>query len=188
MFKTLMAAAVALCSICATQSVAATLSFSFSFGNERQSAGSIVTGIVSGLNDNATGAASSVTVTSNTAGFGLGEYVGNPKYNRFTVAGGQITSFEFAVFGEKNAAPDVTCCNLGLSSNYNIDPNNFGAGLQNGTNVISYNYGRDNNGHVLGLSFTPIPPITAVPLPAAGWLLLASLGGFSALRRRKRAA
>ncbi len=188
MFKTLMAAAVALCSICATQSVAATLSFSFSFGNERQSAGSIVTGIVSGLNDNATGAASSVTVTSNTAGFGLGEYVGNPKYNSFTVAGGRITSFEFAVFGEKNAAPDVTCCNLGLSSNSGSDPIYFGAGLDNIPGTVSYNYGTDNNGTVLGLSFTPIPPITAVPLPAAGWLLLASLGGLSALRRGKRAA
>lgn len=32
------------------------------------------------------------------------------------------------------------------------------------------------------------PPISAnVPLPAAGWLMLAGLGGLAALRRRRRA-
>jgi hypothetical protein len=31
------------------------------------------------------------------------------------------------------------------------------------------------------------PPVSEVPLPAAGWMLIAGLGGLTALRRRKRA-
>jgi len=34
---------------------------------------------------------------------------------------------------------------------------------------------------------TPVPPPSAVPLPAAGWMLLAGLGGIAALRRRRKA-
>ncbi|MFN3847725.1 MAG: VPLPA-CTERM sorting domain-containing protein, partial [Paracoccaceae bacterium] len=33
----------------------------------------------------------------------------------------------------------------------------------------------------------PPPPPPPVPLPAAGWLMLAGLGGLAAMRRRKRA-
>ena len=37
-----------------------------------------------------------------------------------------------------------------------------------------------------GVSPPPPPPdIDVVPLPAAGWMLLASLGGLAAVRRRK---
>lgn len=34
----------------------------------------------------------------------------------------------------------------------------------------------------------PVDPPSTVPLPAAGWLLIAGLGGLSALRRRRKAA
>jgi hypothetical protein len=63
---------------------ASALTFDFSFTN--------VTGVISGLADNATSAATSVQVTSNTAGFGIGEYVGNPRNNSFTVSAGVITA------------------------------------------------------------------------------------------------
>ncbi|MFN3846459.1 MAG: VPLPA-CTERM sorting domain-containing protein [Paracoccaceae bacterium] len=33
----------------------------------------------------------------------------------------------------------------------------------------------------------PPPPLPPVPLPAAGWMMLAGLGGLAAMRRRKRA-
>src|SRR5262249_30588657 len=56
------------------------LTFQFSFNNNptNDPAQSLVQGIISGLQDNtANQAASSVQVTSNPAGFGLGEYVLN---------------------------------------------------------------------------------------------------------------
>jgi hypothetical protein len=34
---------------------------------------------------------------------------------------------------------------------------------------------------------TPVDPVTPVPLPAAGWMLIAGVGGLSAMKRRKKA-
>ena len=64
---------------------AGALTFNFSFTNSIYP--ETVTGVISGLVDNATSAATSVQVTSNTLGFGLGEYVGSPVTNHFTVSG-----------------------------------------------------------------------------------------------------
>ena len=67
---------------------AATLNFSFSFTNTE--GGGLVTGQVLGLEDNATGAAESVRVTS--ADFGIGEYVSASDLapNTFTLSQGEI--------------------------------------------------------------------------------------------------
>ena len=62
--------------------------YHFSFNNDATNdpLQSLVQVTVSGLVGNANSSATSVQVTSNPAGFGLGEYVGNPTINIFTVA------------------------------------------------------------------------------------------------------
>ena len=70
--------------------------FTFSFYNWANGGGD-VTGIVRGLDDNATSAASSVEILSNTAGFGLGEYAGFGE-NWWEVKNGKLLSFWFDSF------------------------------------------------------------------------------------------
>jgi hypothetical protein len=141
---------------------ASALSFDFSFTN--------VTGVISGLADNATSAATSVQVTSNTAGFGIGEYVGNPIFNSFTVSAGVITAASFASFGIANASPAVTCCSLGFLSG-------FGGLINDPRGFALPDVGR--------VTFTPA---AAVPGPIAGaglpGLILA--GGVLLMLARRR--
>lgn len=76
---------------------ATTLDFNFTFINAVNGGGT-VTGIVRGLVDNATVAATSVEVLTNTDGFGIGEYVGDPIANSFTVSSGVVTAFDFSSY------------------------------------------------------------------------------------------
>ncbi|MEM8806877.1 MAG: hypothetical protein AAGF01_12690 [Cyanobacteria bacterium P01_G01_bin.38] len=80
--------------------------FDFSFTNfiedEFGVESGIVTGRVRGLTDNATGPATSVEVLSHTFGFGVGEYVGSPSRNTWTLQSGMITSYSFLSFGSEN--------------------------------------------------------------------------------------
>jgi len=156
-----------------TPAEAATLDFNFSFTNVANGGGT-VTGIVSGLTDNATSAATSLKVLTNTAGFGIGEYVGNPLSNSFTVSAGSITSATFVAFGLGNNPPAVTGSSLALNLNSPLYKNITGLSNTSGSIVVSPN---------TGLSFTPVTPPTAVPTPA---LLPGLLGlGAAALRKRK---
>ncbi|MBU2993721.1 VPLPA-CTERM sorting domain-containing protein [Octadecabacter sp. 1_MG-2023] len=49
-----------------------------------------------------------------------------------------------------------------------------------------YNYSQDNVTYA-GITSDVLPDPSPVPLPAAGWMLLASLGGLAAAKRRKQA-
>jgi hypothetical protein len=89
------------------------LTFHFSFTNTANGGG-VVEGIISGLTDNATSAATSVQVTANSAGFGVGEYIGSPTENLFAVTAQVITNVGFLSFGAYNTSPAVTCCSLFL--------------------------------------------------------------------------
>lgn len=165
------AAAVMATGLCASAG-ASTLSFTFSFTNLGEGIGT-VTGLVSGLQDNAT----SLRITSNTAGFGIGEYIGNPRSNSWTVSSGSISSFSFFAFGARNTAPDVTVSSISL---FMVDTL-FGATLTNDPSSVR-NFGSSK------ITFTKVVDTAAVPLPAGGMLLIGALAGLAALRRRKIAA
>ncbi|NET57038.1 MAG: PEP-CTERM sorting domain-containing protein [Symploca sp. SIO2E6] len=93
---------------------ATAINFGFSFNNELNGGGA-VTGIVRGL-DEGTGAATSVEILSNTTGLGIGEYIGSPLTNSWTVSGGEVIAFDFLSAGVLNSPPAVTDALLFLDS------------------------------------------------------------------------
>ncbi len=167
---------------------ASTLDFNFSFTNTANTGG-VVTGIVRGLTDNATSAATSVEVFTNTDGFGIGEYIGVPTNNSFTVVAGVITNVEFDVFGIVNSTtfdfltPAEQLDFLGffdITIAFLIDGNGpVRAGLAMREDSVTLG--------VLPINLTFTPAVAAVPLPAGAVLLLTGLGGLAVVRRRRAA-
>jgi hypothetical protein len=161
------------------QNPATALDFSFSFNNALNGSGS-VTGVIRGLEEG-TGAADSVEVLSNTLGFGLGEYVGNPGNNTWTVLSGEITAFNFLSFGVRNTSPAVTGSTLFFGSR-ELNGATFRAGLSNSPSSVTIG----NSGVTtqdIALTFTRISDPTPIPTPA---LLPGLVGmGIAALRKRK---
>jgi len=165
---------------------AALLDFTFTFTNRwnpadpllgQQSGTGVVTGIVRGLTDNATSAASSVEILSNTEGYGLGEYVGDPIFNTWTLTNGVLTNFFFLSEGEDNNS-GVTTSSLVLDGSP-IDE--IAAGLTN-------NPGLTNRGQGTGLEFTLVTTQTPIPLPSTAILLVGALTAFGVQRTRARTA
>lgn len=145
---------------------AAAIDFNFSFTNVGNGSGTAtVTGIIRGLAEG-TGNATSVEVLINGDGFGLGEFVGNPVVNSWTVTSGEITDFSFQSIGIFNSPPANTSDILQFESGR--------AGLAAGTGSVT-----------LGDASNPVfTAVTAIPLPAAGWLLISALAGLAVARRR----
>ncbi|WP_114376022.1 PEP-CTERM sorting domain-containing protein [Elioraea thermophila] len=154
---------------------AALLDFTFTFSNRALGLSGTVTGIVRGLADNATSAAGSVEILSNTDGFGLGEYVGSPTNNTWTVAAGIITGYDFVVFGSFNTAPAVTCCTLYLNSL-----------SVNGTALFDAPDGGAFSGTPKDILFARAT--TVVPEPASALLFAGALAAAALLRRRPTTA
>jgi len=159
------------------------INFTFEFDNSGGiNGGGFVTGIVRGLGEDGTFAATSVEVTSNTAGFGIGEYIGNPDTNTWTLAGGNLVSFGFVSFGNDNSPPAVTGSSLDLRT--------FGPGFQTGfLSNIPFSVG----GNVVNnLAFTRVvdePDPEAVPEPASllGLAVIGVVAAGSALKKKAAA-
>ncbi|MFN3614864.1 MAG: hypothetical protein ACK4WC_09935 [Rubrimonas sp.] len=167
---------------------AATPDFAFTFGNLSHGFG-IVSGVVRGLTDNAAGAAASVEILGNENAFhecclGVGEFVGNPDHNVWTVEDGQIASARFLAFGMRNAAPAVTEASLCIR--FGFGPLELqGVGLSNFRGAAGAAPDTQNFLTFTRLEPTPAGPPAPVPLPAAGSMLLAAGGLLAALRRRR---
>lgn len=160
-----------LIAIAAQRAMAGTLAFDFSFHDEFS--GNNVVGIVSGLNDNAGGPASSVLVTSNSGGYGVGEYVGNPGSNFWALESGIITLVLFESLGVQNTSPAVTCCSFAIAHGHpqilgaNLNDSPFFVHIRNGSRV----------------TFTVRP--SEIPVPAGIVLLGLGLCGLVVTRRKR---
>jgi hypothetical protein len=157
---------------------AAPLSFSFTFTNAAASGG-VITGVVEGLSDNTSNQqASSLRVLSNTSGFGVGEYIGNPTNNLWSVSNGFIVFGRFEIFGLQNSSPAVTGASMLLQFNDDIIAGLTltRANLNNSPNSVILVGGED-------IAFAPVPIPAALPLFATGVAAVTYAG-----RRKRKAA
>ena len=159
----------------------ASVVYDFTFVNSENGGGTVDGTVTLPSSANGAYAASSVMVTSNTAGFGVGEYVGFTQDitdNTFVISGGEITNASmFLIFGETNLAPGVVkCCTLDFDA--------FASILAGGLSDVGgdVNDGLDDP-VTFTLDTTPIP--TALPLFATG---IGVLGLFGWRRKRKSVA
>jgi hypothetical protein len=161
-----------LISIAGQPAFAIPIAFNFSFHDFIT--GDNVQGYVAGLQDNGNGqAATSVFVTSNSGGYGIGEYVGTPVSNDWDVASGVITNADFLSFGALNIAPAVTCCTLFFPARPPLTPiyaglsNNPQTGFAETTSLVTFT-----------------PRDTTVPLPQPLLLIGAGLAALGFNRRK----
>jgi len=158
----------------------ASVVYDFTFDNSNNGGGTVDGTITLPSSADGTYSASSVEVTSNTAGFGVGEYVvflNEITYDNFVVSGGDITSAsDFLDFGDANRSPGVKCCSLEFTV--------FDSILDGGLS--------DSNGQVADGPGSPVTfTLATTPLPAALSLFATGLGGlglFGWRRKRKQIA
>lgn len=116
-----------------------------------------------------------------------------------TVASGnEVTLLDFSLGGWPNANRAVDWRVINLADNTVVDSavaaavsgaapllNTINASSDTGFRIF---FGPDGfNGGITSVNFSFGQTMPPIPLPAAGWLMLAGLGGLAALRRRKRA-
>ena len=159
------------------------LDFNFSFDNTVGSVAGTVEGTIQGLNDNSTGAASAVLITSFPAGLGGSFDIGNNAVlwdtvlaNSFTVTNGAITAASFDAFTTGNN--DVLCL---TPSSANCATTTNGLTLDN---FATTTFNSDGFGGATYSAATPVPFETE---PTLGILLAAGLFGSRHLYRRHRA-
>ncbi len=179
----LLSAAIALA--CANSAFA--LNFNFSFANVEGAQNGILTGTIYGLNDNSTGAASKLTIDSFPSGVGSLDYgnevtLWNGQYlNNFTVLNGEIVAGSFVAQATGGSALAHTFC-LDAFINcvgFTANPGSTGVSalnLQLGSNIA-------NGAGFQAITYTPV---SSVPLPAGGLLLVSGLGGMALVKRRKK--
>jgi hypothetical protein len=97
--------------------------------------------------------------------------------------------FDFGVYASKlvGAAPTPFTVNFDSGSNISLRTFSFSAGQLVGS-LFGFGANHSSDAFKLqSLTYNTVPPVSEVPLPAAGWLLLAGLGGMGAMKRRKKA-
>lgn len=154
------------------------IDYAFSFVNVANGSGAAeVTGVIRGLTNNRISAAQSFEVLTNGDGFGIGEYIGNPSANLFSVVDGRILTYFFTSFGSENAGTGAVT-DASISLEFRPPATNRNAGLTPFPGQVLTSPMTD-------LEFKRISP---VPVPAALPLFATLLTGFGALawaRRRK---
>lgn len=145
---------------------ATAMDFRFSFENALNAfnGNGTVTGVIRGL-DEGTRASTSVEVLSNTAGFGIGEYIGNPNRNSWTVLDGNLIAFDFLSFGVSNTPPAVTNATLFFNSSDEIGAS-FRAGISSSPNGIVIGSSGITTKDI-NLTFTRLDNVKSVPEPTS---------------------
>lgn len=154
---------------------AITYDFEFSFINKDIHGGGTVTGIVRGLTEGRS-SATSVEVLTNSDNFGIERY-SFPFLNIWEVENGAVTFVDFVSRSDNVTDLVSGCCIL----HFFFFPDVGAAeGILRDPSVFSGSTSGD-----FGLKFTPVP-LTPVPLPASGLLLVAAIAGAAGHRRWKQ--
>ncbi len=164
-FKSIITAA-ALAMASTTGSMAATLDFTFSFGDDPN----VIAGTVFGIPDGG-GAATSIVLNDPISSIFLAV---DAQFNDFSIVGGEITAADF--FGSSTEGGITLDFRSGLVGSSLATVGDVGGGIIE--TFVSQ----------VPFVFTPAVPLAPIPLPAGAVLLLTGLGGFAIARRRKKIA
>lgn len=178
MFRYCFAATMALCLLTALPARAATLlDFDFQFFNG-QSGDDLVTGVVRGLMDNTPDQpATSLEILTHAAGFGVGEYVGSPSVNSWTVENGEVTTAYFLYYSRFQTEGARATLSLFYNSG------GASAGLTQNASTASTTLVAGPEGFFQPANTAAPAP---VPLPAGLSMLIGALGVAVVVARPRR--
>ncbi len=165
------------------------LDFTFSFSNTTGNTPGTVEGIIRGLNDNSTGAATSIELTSFPSALGTNNTPTNivswdsVSFNSFTVSSGSITNAQFVAFDTTTSPNPYFCINDACVSTAGNGNNLFTLNDNPGGNFLA-----NNDALLSGIIFTPVAS-TPVPFeinPTLGLLLVGGLVAGNRLYRKSQ--